>query len=204
MYKTWITPVKGSTTLHNTRTGLGGFSDRVGALAYALTPLTVALGSRESILSLATGIPYQSFNFLHRWSGRIIFFQGVLHTFGWCLIEARLYVPQPTVWKNFIKQLYMIWGVIALVFITFLYVFSLRSVIRLTGYEFFRKTHYVVAMLYIGACWGHWNQLACWMIASLGIWGIDRGVRFLRTIMIHYGYADGSTGKLLTSHILPL
>lgn len=202
VYKTWVTPVKDSATLHNTRTGLGGFADRVGALAYALTPLTVALGSRESILSLATGIPYQSFNFLHRWSGRIIFFQGVLHTFGWCLIEARLYVPQPTVWKKFIKQLYMIWGVIALVFITFLYVFSLRRVIRLTGYEFFKKTHYIVAMLYIGACWGHWSQLACWMIASIALWGIDRGVRYLRTILIHYGYANGSTGELFTLLIL--
>ena len=96
----------------------------------------------------------------------------------------------------------MIWGVVALVFITFLYVFSLRSVIRLTGYEFFRKSHYVVAMLYIGACWGHWSQLACWMIASLALWGIDRAIRFLRTILIHYGYADGSTGKLLVSQLL--
>ena len=152
VYQTWITPVKNS-KLFNTRTGLGGFADRVGVLAYALTPLTILLSNRESILSLLTGIPYHHFNFLHRWLGRIIFVQSFLHTLGWVVIEGRLYQPQPTVWDNFIKQDYMILGVIAMIFITFLYVFSLRRVIQWTGYEFFRKTHYVIAILYLGACW---------------------------------------------------
>lgn len=61
-YKTWITPVKKSPGVYNTRTGLGGFGDRVGALAYALTPLTVLFSTRESLLSLITAIPYQHFN----------------------------------------------------------------------------------------------------------------------------------------------
>ena len=194
-YKTWVTPVKGLPGVYNTRTGIGGWADRVGALAYALTPLTVALGTRESILTLLTGIPYQSFNFLHRWTGRIIFVQSILHTIGWCVIEAKLYQPQPKVWNNFIKQLYMIWGVIAFVLIFLLWALSLNVVIKRTGYEFFRKAHYVLAMVYIGACWGHWNQLACWMIASLAVWGLDRGIRLLRTILIHTRKIDGSTGR---------
>lgn len=181
--------------VYNTRTGIGGWADRVGALAYALTPLTVALGTRESILTLLTGIPYQSFNFLHRWTGRIIFVQSILHTIGWCVIEAKLYQPQPKVWDNFIKQLYMIWGVVAFVLIFLLWALSLQVVIKRTGYEFFKKAHYVLAMVYIGACWGHWNQLACWMIASLGVWFLDRGIRFLRTILIHTRKIDGTTGR---------
>ncbi|RDW58023.1 ferric-chelate reductase [Coleophoma cylindrospora] len=194
VYKTWITPVKAHPGMFNTRTGLGGFSDRVGALAYALTPLTIALASRESILSLATGIPYQSFNFLHRWLGRVIFVQSFIHTLGWTLIEGNFYKPQPITYAAFIKEKYIVWGIVAMALITFLYIFSLRSVIKRTGYEFFRKTHYVVAAVYIGACWAHWSHLACWMIAALGIWGIDRGLRLLRTLLIHVGYVDGSKG----------
>lgn len=164
-------------------------------LAYALTPFTVALSTRESILTLVTGIPYQSLNFLHRWLGRVIFIQAAVHTFGWTLIEANFYQPQPKVYRELVAQLYIIWGFIAMFFISFLYVFSIQRVIKWTGHEFFRKTHYIVAMLYIGACWGHWNHLACWMIASLGIWGIDRGLRLLRTLLIHVGYVNGSKGK---------
>lgn len=190
--------------MHNTRSGLGGFSDRVGAFAYALTPFTVLLSTRESALSLATGIPYQSFNFLHRWIGRVIVIQSIVHTFGWTLIEGRLYQPQPTTYQALIKETYIIWGCIALLFLCFLYVFSIRRVIKWTGYEFFRKTHYIVACLYIGACWGHWQQLKCWMIASLGLFFIDRGVRILRTLSIHVGYFDasGNAGKLQNNFLI--
>jgi predicted ferric reductase len=148
-YKTWRTPIKDS-NLFNTRSGIGGFADRIGAFAFALTPLTIALCARDSVLSILTSIPYQSFNFLHRWTGRIILVQSFVHCIIWTIVEGYLYQPQPKVYVTWIKQEYMIWGIIAQSFIFFLFVFSLRPVIRWTGYEFFRKSHFVVAILYIG------------------------------------------------------
>ncbi|KAK2793107.1 hypothetical protein FQN52_002255 [Onygenales sp. PD_12] len=190
VYKTWITPIKNS-TLTNTRTTLGGFSDRIGALAYALTPLTIALSTRENILSLITGIPYQHFNFLHRWTGRIIFVQSVLHTIAWTIVEGRLYQPQPKTYTEFIVQMYMVFGIVAQILITFLYIFSIKRVMKWTGHEFFRKTHYVAGILYLGACWGHWAKLWCWMVASIAILFLDRGCRLLRTFAIHFSLKDG-------------
>ncbi|KAI0117835.1 ferric reductase like transmembrane component-domain-containing protein [Nemania sp. FL0031] len=194
-YQIWITPVKNTPGLYNTRSSLGPFSDRIGVLAYALTPLSILLSTRESILSLLTGVPYQSFNFLHRWLGYIIFIQGSVHTIGWTVIEVRLYQPQPTTAIEWITQTYMVWGVVAMILLLLLFVLSTRWAIRLTGYEFFRKAHYVLAMLYIGACWGHWDKLKCFLLPSLLIWFLDRGVRLLRTALIHYQYlSDGSMG----------
>ncbi|KAJ9602404.1 hypothetical protein H2200_012946 [Cladophialophora chaetospira] len=194
-YNKWVTPVKNMPEVYNTRTSLGPWSDRVGVLAYALTPLSVMLSSRESLLSVLTGIPYQSFNFLHRWLGYIIFVQSALHTIGWCIIEMTLYQPQPSVGLEWIKQQYMIWGVIAMLFITLLFILSTPWAIRRTGYEFFRKCHYVLAMLYIGACWGHWAKLNCYLIPSLVIWFLDRSARLARTALLHYNYlSDGSMG----------
>lgn len=185
-YRMWKTPVKG-TDLFNTRSTLGTWSDRIGALAYALTPFAVLLCMRESVLSLITGIPYQHFNFLHRWLGRIIFAQSLLHTIGWTIIEAKLYQPQPTVAEKWIKQQYMIFGCIAMILILLLTVFSLKPVIRWTGYEFFKITHWFIAILYIGACWGHWDKLWCWMVPSLALIAIDQSIRALRTLYIHLG-----------------
>jgi len=190
-YKTWKVPVKKHPELHSTRSSLGPWSDRLGSLAFALTPLSVMLSSRESILSLITGVPYQSFNFLHRWLGYIIFLQSALHTIGWSIIEGNFYQPQPTTGRDWIKQTYMIWGTIAMIFLTILVVLSTPWAIKRTGYEFFRKSHYIIAMLYIGACWGHWNKLECWMIASLIVWFIDRGVRLLRSALVHRWYYSG-------------
>ncbi|CAG9949978.1 unnamed protein product [Clonostachys rosea f. rosea IK726] len=150
-YKKWITPVKNSPGLFNIRSGLGPFSDRI-------------------------GVPYQTFNFLHRWLGYIIVIQGSVHTIGWCIVEIRLYQPQPSTAITWIQQLTK-WG------------------IRLTGYETFRKLHYILAMVYIGACWGHWKQLECFMIPSLAIWLLDRAIRLVRSALIHYQFLpDGSMG----------
>lgn len=201
VYKTWYSPVKGHPELRTTRVGLGPWSDRIGILAYALTPLTVLLCTRESLLSLLTGIPYHHFNFLHRWLGWIIYIQSALHTLGWTVIEAKLYQPQPETWNHFIGQQYIIWGIVAMIFLTFLVVFSTKWAIRWTGYEFFRKSHYVVAMLYVGACWGHWSKLACWMIASLAVWLLDRGVRLLRTFLLHTGKHSDKTHAVWGLHV---
>ncbi|SMR44161.1 unnamed protein product [Zymoseptoria tritici ST99CH_3D1] len=152
VYKTWVTPIA-KTDLFNTRTGIGPWSDRIGALAYALTPFTIMLCMRESVLSIVTGIPYQHFNFLHRWLGRIIFVQSFLHTLGWTLVEARFYQPQPKVYVAFITQQYAMFGVVAMFLITWLTFFSTQWAIRKFGYEFFKASHWIIAVLYIGACW---------------------------------------------------
>lgn len=185
-YRKWVTPVKKMPGVYNTRTTLGPWSDRIGVLAYALTPLSVMLSSRESILSLITGVPYQSFNFLHRWLGYVIFLQSSLHTIAWCIVEIRLYQPQPSVGLEWIQQTYMVWGIVAMLLLTLLVGLSTPWGIRMTGYEFFRKSHYVLAMVYVGACWGHWKNLKCFLIPSLIFWLMDRGFRIMRTAYLHY------------------
>lgn len=195
-YASWITPTqdKAPGVYHN-RTTLSSWGNRVGILAYALLPLAVALSTRESILSLVTGIPYQAFNFLHRWLGYIMFIQAFFHSLAWTIIEGRLYQPQPSYYQTFMKSELGIFGVLAMLFITILFVFSTQWAIRWTGYEVFRKMHILVGLLYIGMCWGHWPKLACWMIASFGIIGLDRGLRLFRSALIHLGCLKGELGK---------
>lgn len=201
-YKTWYSPVEG-TNLKMTRAGLGPWADRIGVMAYALTPLSLLLSSRESLLSLITGIPYHHFNFLHRWLGWIIYIQSALHTIGWTVVEGRLYQPQPQKWNEFISQQYIISGIVAMICITFLVLHSTQWCIRLTGYEFFRKSHYVIAMVYVGTCWGHWDKLRCWMIASLIVWMLDRTVRFVRVFVVHCAGSAGSSYSLCGSVLVP-
>ncbi|KAL2136154.1 hypothetical protein VTI74DRAFT_5207 [Chaetomium olivicolor] len=190
VYATWITPIKNQPpTVHNTRTSLGPWADRVGVLAYALTPLSILLASRENMLSLLTGVPYTSFLFLHRWTGYIILLQSLLHTLGWVLVEAWLYEPQPAVWNAWVAQTYAIWGFVALGLLVLLWICTWQVVIdRVTGYEFFRNAHYVLAMVYIGALIGHWQQLQCFLVPGLVLWGADRLARLVRMGMLHYGY----------------
>ncbi|KUI69255.1 Ferric/cupric reductase transmembrane component 1 [Cytospora mali] len=186
VYNTWVTPVSSSPGSYNIRTSLGPFADRIGVLAYALTPLSVLLSSRESLLSLVTGIPYQSFMFLHRWVGYIILIQSSVHTLGWVIVEARLYQPQPSSWNAVAGELYIQWGFVALGLLVLLWLLATPWGIRLTGYEFFRKAHYVLAMVYIGAIIGHWQNLQCFLIPGILLWFFDRLGRWIRTGLLHY------------------
>lgn len=195
-YEMWVTPVKASPGSYNTRTSLGPWSDRVGVMAYAIIPFSVMLATRESLLSLITGVPYQNFMFIHRWMGYIIYVQSVLHTIGWTVIEAKLYQPQPKVWNTWIAQTYAIWGVVAMALVTLILGFSLPPVIRWTGYEVFRKMHYIMAMLFIGACYGHWKNLGVFMIAALIVWFVDRFFRLARTFVMHYDFLPESTSAM--------
>ncbi|SMR45611.1 unnamed protein product [Zymoseptoria tritici ST99CH_1E4] len=194
-YESWNTPPN-KQGYRKHRTSLGPWSDRIGVMAYAIVPFSVLLSTRESLLSLITGIPYQNFMFLHRWMGYIIFVQSALHTIGWCIIEVRLYQPQPRVWYDFITQAYAVWGVVAMVVMTLMLAMSLPPVIRRTGYEVFRKAHYVMAMIFIGACYGHWEHLGVFLIAALVVWGVDRFFRLARTFVLHYDFLPESTSAM--------
>jgi len=89
------------------------------------------------------------------------------------------------VYQAFIQEQYIVFGVVAQAFITFLYIFSTERMIKWTGYEFFKKTHTFIAILYLAACIGHWQMLACWMIAGFALIALDMGVRLLRTYLLH-------------------
>ncbi|WVR04482.1 hypothetical protein IAU60_001485 [Kwoniella sp. DSM 27419] len=197
-YASWYTPVKKHPGVYNHRSSIGPVADRLGILAYALTPLSILLGSRESFLSVITGIPYQHFNFLHRWLGHIIMLQAVLHTIFWCVVELRFYQPQPSVGREWIVQKYMVWGVVAMLLLTLLWGLSTSYARRAFGYEFFRKAHYVLAMVYIGACWAHWVQLKCFMLPALLFWFADRAARLVRTALIHYRVLPNGKGMFET------
>ncbi|KAI6570082.1 hypothetical protein MCOR09_004982 [Pyricularia oryzae] len=192
-YASWVTPVKNMPGVYNFRSSLGPWSNRVGVFAYALTPMSVMLASRESILSILTGVPYQSFMFMHRWLGYIMFAQSVLHTIGWCIIEIRLYQPQPKVGIEWITQTYMIWGLVAMILLTILVLLSTKWAIRAFGYEFFRKAHYVLAMVYIGGAIAHWEGLMCFLVPGILLWFVDRAARLVRTGLLHYNYLEDGT-----------
>ncbi|EEY21463.1 conserved hypothetical protein [Verticillium alfalfae VaMs.102] len=109
-YALWISPVKDHPGVYKEQNTAGIWSNRIGILAYAITPFSVLLASRESILSILTGVPYQAFNFLHRWVGYIILLQSVLHAIVWCVICIGLYGPQPEYAVNWVTKEYMVLG----------------------------------------------------------------------------------------------
>jgi predicted ferric reductase len=190
-----------------TRTELGWWSNRIGSLAFALTPLTLVLSTRDNLFSLITGIPYQHFNFMHRALGRIIFVQSLIHTIGWTIIQGHFYEPatQPAYLAKQWQERYYKWGFIAQMLLALVWVGSLSPVIRWIGHEAFRKSHYFFGILFLGGCWGHWPEMKEWMIASIAVVFFDRFCRLARMMLLHFNLksADGGIG-FKTAAAVPL
>ncbi|KAL6697084.1 hypothetical protein J3F84DRAFT_393861 [Trichoderma pleuroticola] len=160
-------------------------------VAYALTPLSVMLANLESMLSLLTGVPYQRLNLLHHCLSYTIFVQSALHTM--LQLVARQWVVETC----------LVCGIAAMTMLTLLIGLSTPWGIRLTRYETFRNLYYSLAMVYIGACWGHWDKLKCFILPSLIFWLIDRGCRLVGTGLLHYHIVlPGSVGfRICTAEI---
>lgn len=49
-------------------------------------------------------------------------------------------------------QYFMVWGTVAFVITILLFMLSVFWMIRKTGYEFLRKAHHALALVYVGVC----------------------------------------------------
>ncbi|KAF8430187.1 hypothetical protein EV426DRAFT_708328 [Tirmania nivea] len=195
VYKEWVNP----TTPPGRRIGFNKFvGDRTGMLALPQKwrPLKFFTDHNTSstVFSLVTGISYQNFNLLHRWVGRWIFVFIFVHALLWSVELGFMYQPQPTRYRNTWKKHYLKWGVGAAALVTYLFLHSFSAVRKRTGYEFFRKTHEVIAVLFLGACWGHWPEMREWMIAGIVVVFLDRTVRYARVFFIHMNWTSSERG----------
>ncbi|KAK3056082.1 hypothetical protein LTR09_003318 [Extremus antarcticus] len=82
-------------------------------------------------------------------------------------------------------------GVVAMFLLALMMLLSTQTAIRWFGYEFFKITHRFIAVLYIGACCGHWDRLWCWMVPSLALMMIDQVLRGARTCYLHMSGSKG-------------
>ncbi|KAL5610514.1 hypothetical protein FOBRF1_006631 [Fusarium oxysporum] len=55
-------------------------------------------------------------------------------------------------------------------------------------------------MVYIGACYAHWDKLSCFLYSSLILWAIDRALRLIRSGFIHYQFISDGTMGFKTIH----
>ncbi|KAG8678431.1 hypothetical protein FRC08_017781 [Ceratobasidium sp. 394] len=63
---------------------------RAGYLVVSQMPIVFALGMKNSVVTLLTGISYEKSNFLHRWVGRVMFIAALFHFVGWLVLWTKL------------------------------------------------------------------------------------------------------------------
>mgnify|MGYP000243179520 CR=1 FL=1 len=131
--------------------------------------------TRNSILVLLLGLPFDKALLFHRWLGRWITFCVSMHCF--------LFWDQWTEQKRVIKDEMFnnsknLWGVLAWFCSVIIFITSLNY-LRRRFFEYFYYSHFMFIAFYVFG-WLHTEEFTLYAVLALVLYGLDRVYRLLR------------------------
>ncbi|KAI3336773.1 ferric reductase like transmembrane component-domain-containing protein [Xylariaceae sp. AK1471] len=171
--------------------------NRSGTLATVnMIPLFILAGRNNPLIPLL-GISFDTMNLIHRWFGRIVAIEAVVHTLAYYAGSA-LKSGWGSAFLGTFKSEFLLYGFIATVaFVVIL--FQAASISRHAFYESFKIMHILLAIVAIVGLWYHLKikdlvQLK-WLVAVVPLWAGDRFLRFAR--VVYHNVGKGGTKTLV-------
>ncbi|CCC08811.1 unnamed protein product [Sordaria macrospora k-hell] len=126
---------------------------RSGTLAMVnMVPLIILAGRNNPLIGLLQ-VSFDTYNLLHRWMGRVVVLEVLLHMIAWAVVQIAdngwAGVKEKTLNDRFIGS-----GMFGTATMLLIMILSL-SPIRHAFYETFLNTHIILAFLSFGATWVH-------------------------------------------------
>ncbi|KAG9125413.1 hypothetical protein FRC07_007688, partial [Ceratobasidium sp. 392] len=147
---------------------------RAGYVVISQMPIVFALGTKNSVVGLLTGISYEKLNFLHRWVGRIMFIAALFHFVGWLVLWTKLGVTRRAVQSN-------PWGLVAFFALCFSALAS-HPWVRSRLYTLFWNSHIIGLLAMMIGVWKHQPKVAVPYVATcIALYGADQLARLAKT-----------------------
>jgi predicted ferric reductase len=190
----------------DTKMVIASLRGRSGVLAALNIVPTVLFALRNNPLIDWLEVPYDTFNLLHRWLGRIVVVEGVVHTLAWFgnTVRAGGWEAVHLGFTQLPHGPSYSWGVVATVSFV---VISIQawSPLRHAFYETFLNVHKVLVALAIGGVYIHLKidflpQLP-WLQICISLWILEYVARAVR-ILYHNVSLRGAVTKV-TVEALP-
>lgn len=153
-------------------------ADRTGILAFAQFPIIIIFSTRNNVLEYLTGMHYSSFIAFHKWIGRFMTLDAILHSVFYTAYSLCYHT-----FENSRKQAYWQFGAVALIITLLLCIFSL-GYMRVHFYETFLYLHIILAALLFICCWKHvekigWGQ---WLSFAIFFWIVEKFTRCYKVL----------------------
>ncbi|KAF7159054.1 hypothetical protein CNMCM5623_004287 [Aspergillus felis] len=158
-----------------------------GHLAVMNSPALMLTAGRNNPLIPLLGIPFDTFNLLHRWVGRVMIAGALVHM--GCVIGAQAtQVTMDVIMNELWNQPFYVYGIIALIAFVVIF-FQSVSPIRHAFYEAFLHFHIILAVMAFVGLWYHLRGLAQQrvLLATLILWGLDRIARLVSIVWRNCG-----------------
>ncbi|PHH68651.1 hypothetical protein CDD80_7368 [Ophiocordyceps camponoti-rufipedis] len=168
---------------------------RSGTLAVVnMVPLIILAGRNSPLIPLLK-VSFDTYNLLHRWMGRIVVAEVIVHTVAWA-IPAVASSGWSVAWAQAVKSLFIgsgFWAGVAMV----LLLLVSSSPFRHAFYETFLNLHIILAMVAFIGTWIHCSvgdlPALPWIVAVVGLWIADRLARLFRLVFANWssrGFTD--------------
>ncbi|KAG2151649.1 ferric reductase NAD binding domain-containing protein [Suillus bovinus] len=176
-----------TTSAEGQKLDINFWSNRIAMLAASQLPIVTALGTKNNIVSLATGISYDKLNYTHRMIARTCFMLLWVHGAG-----------QIVSYPNFQETLSQPWlraGITAMIAFSILILVSLRPV-RSNIYEVFFCVHILSVLVVLVGGYYHAKGAygSYWIWPSFVFWAFDRFIRAIRLVVFNHSYFGFKSG----------
>ncbi|ODH53307.1 hypothetical protein GX48_00503 [Paracoccidioides brasiliensis] len=168
---------------------------RSGVLALLnMIPLVIFAGRNNPLIRLLH-ISFDTYNLLHRWIGRMVVLESVLHTAAWATNSV-----SAGGWNNTMASLrtvpFFTGGMLGTIGMVFLLLHS-PSPIRHAFYETFLHLHQLAVFLTFAGIYMHLSidrlpQLP-WLQFIITFWAVERLTRFVRLLYLNFSRRHGMT-----------
>ena len=160
------------------------FARTLGQLNNAMLGLLVLPCARNSVWSLAFGVPWEAMIFAHRVLGYLFLGQVFLHMAFWWKVYAQQHAFPHDIFAIQMKIALADDFTIDLIFVATLALFVCMGVlaqnwVRRNHFELFYWSHHVALAFFVAALW-HATGLWYYLLPGLTLWFVDRAIRFER------------------------
>ncbi|EEQ33774.1 hypothetical protein McanMca71_003878 [Microsporum canis] len=159
-----------------------------------MIPLFILAGRNNPLIPLLR-VSFDTYNLIHRWLGRIVIIESVVHTIAW-MVNAVGADGYTKMWHSIWHEPFYTWGFAATTGMVFILVQS-PSPVRHAFYETFLHLHQIGAIVIVLGIYFHLDidslpQLP-WIQFIIGIWGFERAARFGRILRLNISRRNGLT-----------
>ncbi|KAJ6151522.1 Riboflavin synthase-like beta-barrel [Penicillium chermesinum] len=169
-------------------TTAGIIRNRTGTMATVnLIPLVILAGRNNPLIAMLR-VPFDTWNLLHRWLGRIVVLEALAHTFAWAIPKAQE-AGWSIVGEAIQGSMFILSGLVASCAMTAILLHS-PSPIRHAFYETFVHLHFAIVAVCMGFLWIHLNGMIAqrYLLASIILWALERLVRLIFLAYRNFGY----------------
>lgn len=158
-----------------------------------MVPLIIFAGRNNPLIGLLK-ISFDTYNLLHRWMGRIVVLEAVIHTLAWAIVCIA-----DIGWKGACDQigqkLFIGSGFVGTLAMVLLLLLSI-SPLRHAFYETFLNVHIILAFIAFVSTWAHCASSSLpgglpqlpWIMAIMALWFLDRLARMIR--LLYYNWSS--------------